>query len=647
MSAINGIVHFDDEPIPLEHRVNLMKALEKYPADDIHTWHKDSLFLGCHAQWITPESIGERLPYYDKNRQLAITADAILDNRKELFHRLQVEQGDLKTITDSELILLAYYKWGDDAPKFLIGDFAFMIWDERNRRLFGARDFSGSRTLYFHRAHLRFAFCTTIQPLLSLPYIEKQLNEQWMAEYLANPGMVEAVDGSTVYKKIEQVPPSHSISVTGGKVALSQYCKLSEVERLKLKSDQEYEEAFREIFQRSVTDRLRTYRQVGANLSGGLDSGSVVSFAARALHKENNRLLTYSYIPVNDYIDWTPKNRIADERPFIQSTVQHVGNITDHYLDFEGKSPLTDVNDWLEILEMPYKVIENSFWIRGIYEKASEQGVGVLLSGARGNFTISWGPALSYYAMLLKKLQWIRLYREMHLYSKNQGVGRSRIMTAVGQKAFPFMERMIPFKDQYLHRYPLLINPELAQRTGVLKRLQAHGIDATGFARPRTMYEARRKHFEQTFSWNLNGIFGTMMSLRYSIWHRDPTNDLRVIRFCLSVPEEQYVQNGMDRALIRRSTENLLPDHVRLNQRLRGIQGADGIHRMIPAWDAFIDELHQLSGDPVVSEYINVPVVKEAISQIQEKSRSVSPSNVNFNILMRSLIVSRFIKKNS
>lgn len=73
-----------------------MKAFEKFPADDIQTWHKDNIFLGCHAQWITPESIGEQLPFYDYQRQIAITADAIIDNREELFERLQIDREDRK-----------------------------------------------------------------------------------------------------------------------------------------------------------------------------------------------------------------------------------------------------------------------------------------------------------------------------------------------------------------------------------------------------------------------------------------------------------------------------------------------------------------------------------------------------------------------
>ena len=73
------------------------------------------------------------------------------------------------------------------------------------------------------------------------------------------------------------------------------------------------------MFQKAVNARLRTHRKVGAQLSGGLDSGAVVSFAAKDLQKENKRLHTFSYIPPDDFKDFTPKNRMADERPYIKS----------------------------------------------------------------------------------------------------------------------------------------------------------------------------------------------------------------------------------------------------------------------------------------------------------------------------------------
>ncbi|KML27262.1 lasso peptide isopeptide bond-forming cyclase [Priestia aryabhattai] len=644
MSAIAGIYHSNNEPVPVEHVNRVMQSLQKYPANDIQISHKKNIFLGCHAQWITPESVGEQQPYCDYERQLAITADVIIDNRDELFEKLQVKYIERKAMTDSQLILLAYYKWGEESPKYLVGDFAFVIWDERKQILFGARDFSGSRTLYFYHDTNRFAFCTTIEPLLSLPYVEKKLNEQWLAEFLSISGMVDVVDASlTPYKNIAQMPPAHSITVMEETVKVKQYCTLTSVQTLKLKSNEEYIEAFQDVFQEAVTSRLRTYRQVGAQLSGGLDSGSIVSFAAKSLSGTRKQLYTFSYVPPNDFKDFTPKHLMPNETPFIQSTVQHIGGIKDHYLDFEGRDSYSEIDDFLNTMEMPYKFFENSFWLKGMFEKASEENVGVLLNGGRGNLSISWGSAIDYYALLLKKLKWIRLASELHHYSHKAGGSRFRRIPVIARVAFPFIERLFPLGDSY--EFPMLINPEFAKRTGVFHKLQNYGIDETGWFSATNIYEQRKRHFEDIFHWNASNTLATKLSLRYPLWKRDPTNDLRVIRFCLSLPEEQYVQKGMDRALIRRATEKLLPDTVRLNQRIRGVQGADWVHRMMPHWSEFTDELHQLSKDQTILEFLDGKGIKEAMSNIHEGVHAKHAINPYYKIMMRSLIVHRFIKK--
>jgi asparagine synthase (glutamine-hydrolysing) len=473
--------------------------------------------------------------------------------------------------------------------------------------------------------------------------VEKKLNEQWLAEYLAIPVMFESVDSTTtVYKYIQQVPPSHSISVEDGRVSLHRYCHLADVEKIHLKTDQEYEEAFRNVLQDAVSARLRTHHKVGSHLSGGLDSGTVASFAATELRKGNKSLHTFSYVPVEGFIDWTHKSRMADERPFIQSTVQHVGNIKDSYMSFEERNPYSEIDDWLETLEMPYKFFENTFWLSGIYEAAHQQGIGVMLNGQRGNWTISWGPLLDYYATLLKKVNWFRLYKELKQYSKNIGVTKARIFNAVRKKAFPFTVRKKRLSDQ--DQFPMLINPEFAKRTDVFNKLDEHGIDLTGTKIP-SAYEVRKNQFENPYYWNITGTYGSKLSLRYSVWDRDPTNDLRVIRFCLSVPEEQYVRNGLDRALVRRSTKGYLPDKVRLNLRTRGVQGADGVHRMASQWNEFINELHQLSKNPQMAELINMQIINDAIAKIKGEPNAEYAFDFEFRILMRSLILYRFMKK--
>ncbi|MDQ0859293.1 asparagine synthase-related protein [Bacillus sp. V2I10] len=643
MSAIVGIYHFDGEPIRIEECKNVMKTMQKFPADDVQTWTNKNLFLGCHAQWITPESVGEVLPYYDYELKMAITADVIIDNRMELFDRLQVAKFLRKDITDSKLILLAYEKWGEEAPKYLVGDFAFMIWDEKRQLLFGARDFSGTRTLYFYNDGSKFAFSTIIEPLFSISNISKKLNDQWLAEFIAIPVTTDSIStDTTVYNNIKQLPPSHTIKLENGRLYLRQYSKFDYSVKLKLKSNGEYEEAFKEVFNTAVVDRLRTHRSVGAHLSGGLDSGSVVSFAAKALKEKKKRLHTFSYVPVDDFVDWTHRYRVANERPLIESTVNFVGNINDKYLSFPDTNPYSEIDDWLQTMEMPYKFFENSFWLKGIYEQASSQGVGLLLNGQRGNWTISFGPALDYYARLLRQFKFPSLYKEVNLYSKNIGVKKSRIMKFVCRKAFPEIARLSNSKNQEC--FPIWINPEFASRTKIFEKLEEQEIDISG-TNTTDAYHIKNNQFNQLHFWGLNGTIGTKLSLRHSLWERDPTNDIRVVQFCLSVPDEQFVQRGLDRALVRRATNGLLPEDIRLNQRSRGVQGADGVHRMISSWKVFIDELYNLLKDPNVSSFVNNELLAKYIKRIEMDYTPRLIFEFEFRILMRSLILYRFLNK--
>ncbi|MFZ3579511.1 asparagine synthase-related protein [Virgibacillus sp. DJP39] len=640
MSAIVGIYNSNNEPISIEHGIGMMNALQKFPADDAQIWQQGNIFLGCHAQWITPESVGEPLPYYDNERQLAITADAIIDNREELFNRLQVNQEKRKGMPDSQLILLAYQKWGEESPKHLVGDFAFMIWDAKKKMLFGATDFSGSRTLYYYNENNKFSFCTTIQPLFSLPYINKELNEHWIAEFLAIPDMINTVDpSSTVYKNIEQLASSHTISVSEGNVKLSRYSSLSTENKLILKSDAEYEEAFIDVFGNAVNDNLRTHHSVGAQLSGGLDSGTVVGFAAKTLKKDNKRLHTYSYVPVEGFVDWTPKSKVADESPFIQSTINYVGNINSNYLSFSEKNPFSEIDNWLEVFEMPYKFFENSYWLSGIYEAAREQGIGILLNGARGNYTISWGSTLDYYTKLFKNFQWIKLNKEIKKYIHVKGTGRKSVLSIIGKKSFPSLTNT---NSKYV--MPIIINQEFARKTNVFERIRSFGIDETWSTLP-SAYELRHNQFQKLFYWG-KGVSATKLSLYNSLWNRDPTNDLRVVRFCLSIPDSQYVQNGMDRSLVRRSTKNLLPDNIRLNHRYKGAQGVDGIKRMIPYWSEIIKEIDEITSNSIMEEYINMDVIKTALLKIKENPQSELILDPEFKILMRCLILYRFMKQN-
>ncbi|MFP7473347.1 asparagine synthase-related protein [Niallia taxi] len=640
MSAIAGVYYLDKYPKSDNQIFKMMEMLDKYPADDIQVWQQDNISFGCHAQWNTPESVGEKLPCYDYQKQYAITADAIIDNRQELAVNLGLDKQQLKLLPDSMLILLAYDKWEEETPQYLIGDFAFMIWDGKRQKLFGARDFSGGRTLYYSHKKGEFAFCTLMEPLLTNKYISKELNEDWLSEYLAISGAIDTTDASiTPYRDVAQLPPAHSITVTKDSLRVRKYINLSAKSELFLGSDREYVEAFQSIFQEAVHARLRSKGLVGAQLSGGLDSGAVVSFAAKELKKKSStqKLHTFSYIPPKDFKDFTPSYLIADETPYIQSTVKHVGGIQDHYLDFQGSNSYRTIDELLEVLEMPYKFFENSFWLNGIFQKAQEEKLSILLSGERGNLSISWGSAFDYYLRLFKQMRWLKLNNELTQHTKRNGGSNFKKLSVIGREA-------LRGRNREIENYPVLINPDFASRTSIYEKLRIKGMDRTGWYTSKVKDE-RSKHFEDEFQWNTTNSLATKLSLKYGVWKRDPTNDLRVIRFCLSIPESQFVNDGLDRALIRRSTKDYLPDKVRLNQRVRGVQGADWVHRMVDDWPLFVEEITAMSRDGQVMEYLNKKAILTGLEKIKAGPNVELDTDLDYRILMRSLIFYRFLKK--
>ncbi|WP_127531064.1 asparagine synthase-related protein [Paenibacillus kobensis] len=640
MGAIAGIHHFLQDHIPSDESHMLTESLRDYQITLLGNWQRNNTMLVCGEQRLLSEEGYIPMPHTDESSGIVITADVILDNRDELFERLGVASGRRRTIADCELLVRAYLKWGHDCPRYLIGDFAFVIWDQREQTMFGARDLMGTRTLYFHHNAELFVFASTMKPLLSMRGVSKAVRATWLAEFMTIPLVLDCVDTrGTVYADIEQLAPSHRFIVKNGRLAISQYATLEPEQKLKLKSDAEYEEAFRDVFAQAVKARLRSDRPVGATLSGGLDSGSVVSIASRELAKNNKPLHTFSYIPPEDFVPWTKWTRIPDERPFINETVRNAGNIADHYLDFNGKSSLTEMDDWLDIMEMPYKFIENSFWVKGIKEYAANRGISLMLMGAGGNYSISWGDALDYYVYLLQRLRFLKFNQEIKLYARNMGVGRKRLLKLVGQRVLPQLAAASEADDNGLQ----FINPDFAQATNVYERLKPYEVGIGGFTL--TIHNEREKFYDNLAIVSMQGTVATKLSLRYGVTERDPTNDPRVIRFCLSLPYDQFVKNGMDRALVRRSMDGLLPDAVRLNQRTRGVQGSDWVHRLLPSWQPFVEEIEELCSSGIMPQYVNIGHIRASLAKVRHQPKAELANDPTMRVLMRSLVIYRFLRR--
>ena len=647
MSAICGIYYRDGRLVTPEIGAAMMRELSTYHTDAAGTWQEGQIFLGCQAQHITPESKREIIPYHDVPSGLTITADAIIDNRVELFDKFGIDHSRRDGMPDSLLVLQAYRKWGRDCPKYLVGDFAFAIWDKKRQEMFCAVDHTGTRAFYYYRSAGLFAFTTLIKPLFVLPEIAKKYNETWIADFLAIPSVMHQLDPElTLYQHVYLLPAGHRLTVSPERTIKQVYWRVERQFELKFKTDGAYEEAFRNVLGEAVRCRLRSIRPVGVMMSGGMDSTTVACMAARELALSGRRLQAFSAVPMLGYRDQLPAVMLADETPYIEAVREHAGNIDVTYCRSKGKHSLSDTDRLLAMLEQPYKIIENLFWLDGIMAVAKERNIGVVLNGSAGNATISWGDFPTYLLTLFRTGQWFRLFCDSRVFARRYRLPLRMLFRLLRKLLLYNVQKnlfRIKNRDLYKELQDLSpINPSFACRTFIQERFSRFGYDPL-FIKRLDSYDMRQKHLSPGFFSHL-GVITTKHALAYRMALRDPTMDKRVIEFCLSVPERQYVRDGRDRFLLRRAMAGILPDIVRLNETTRGKQSADWIQRLQPCWPELAAEIRNIGALDAEREYLNVAKLQRELKRYNKLNDDAADDS-NLRMLIRSLLFSRFIRQ--
>jgi asparagine synthase (glutamine-hydrolysing) len=643
MSVICGIYHPGGQPVTETEKT--MAAFAPYHFDRSRVWQGKNIFFGSRIQALTPETSWEQLPYYDVTTGLLITADAIIDNRAELFERLKIPKLQRMELPDSLIILKAYQCWGEDCPRYLTGDFAFAIWDEAKQRLFCARDQVGKTTFYYYHTPSIFAFATLLKPLLTIPGNTGKLSEAWLADYLANPTVISQVDPElTPYENIRLLLPGHTLTLTETGLKIKAYWRIEPGAELRFKSDGDYEEAFREVFFEAVRCRLRSNRPVGVLLSGGLDSSSIACVAAQFLQNQGKGLKGFTAVPMEEYQDWTASQALADETPYVEAISQHAGNIQTVYGRAAGRHVLNTTDRISAILEQPYKYFANAVWIDDLLEIASERhGVGLMLNGQSGNGTISWGVPEVYFSSLLRRLKWVAFWREISAWGEARGRttfslfahAALSLLPATAYRGWRWLRgQPNPLKENSF------INPKLGAKWGFPKRFYKYGGDPYRIPFHDTFAPRAVMNCHQMF--NQAAVLEKKMSLAHCLAIRDPSRDKRVIEFCMRVPENQYVRNGQDRFLLRRAMQGILPDLVRLNSTVRGKQGVDWLQRLAPHWPEVERELKILFQKSEIQYYFDVPRLQEILDRVAKENDFSIPKPYH-NLLINALIAGRYI----
>lgn len=296
MSGIAGIIHFDGKPVELGLIKKMTSSMAHRGPDGINHWVKGSVALGQCMLRTTPESLEEHQPLTNEDESLVLVMDGRVDNWEELRKEVLGRSATLRDHSDAELVLRSYEVWGEECLDRIIGEFVFFIWDSRQRRFFGGRDAAGTRHFYYHARNDFFGFASEINGLLALGNIEPRLNESRLLDYLVVYFDRDDEVG-TFYQDISRLPAGHAMQATHAGIKSWRYWNPGDLPVLRFGSMAECAEGFLEQLRIAIKSRLRVIGNVGAILSGGLDSSAIVGLIRKEFRNDlNEPLRTISLI---------------------------------------------------------------------------------------------------------------------------------------------------------------------------------------------------------------------------------------------------------------------------------------------------------------------------------------------------------------
>ena len=650
MSGIAGVYGLDGRPAERAELRRMVATMPHRGPDGSDVWHEGPVGLGHQMLRSTPESLTEHLPLHDG--AVALTSDVRLDNREELLRLLGLEARP-DPVSDSELVVAAYRRWGEVCPERLLGDFAFALWDGAERKLFCARDHFGLHPFYYHHRPGRlFAFASEIKALFALTSVPARLNELRVADHLAR--MKEDAE-ITIYADVLRLPPAHAMAVTPGGLRRWRYWTLGPDPDVPAMSDAAYAERFLELFTEAVRQRLRSAFPVGAQLSGGLDS-SFVACLARDLLREGGAGPLHT---VSCVFDATPA---CDERPFIDAVLEG-GHVAPHFVQGDRYGPLSNLDEVYDVID-DHVAAGNHHLFWEMYRTAKAAGVRVVLDGIDGDNAVSHGEL--YLKELARAGQWAEFAREVALTSERHRHAPHRhgfqealsrpgvLLTQFGLSELGRMAdegRWLPFASgvrhlrrhfgvapvKLLRRYGRrLLAPQalLRYRRGRRRRpAPSCPLVDPAFAR-RIGLEARLRQYEGA-ALKLESVRETQRMLltsgrvvpafeatnhyaaAFSLEARHPFMDRRLIEFCLALPARQSFRDGWTRRIMREAMGGIVPEAVRWRV---------GKARISPHFERGLFEVNaealraQVGDLGPLAPYANGPYVRE----LYERGRALS-----------------------
>ncbi|MBI1923523.1 asparagine synthase (glutamine-hydrolyzing) [Candidatus Poribacteria bacterium] len=557
MCGIVGVYFFDPEQAVHPHQIQQMcDTIVHRGPDDEGQYVDGPIGLGMRRLSII-DLAGGHQPIYNEDGTLVIVYNGEIYNHRELRRALQAKGHRFQTVSDTECILHAYEEYGTDCLQYLNGMFAIAIWDVRQQQLFLARDRIGIKPLYFYQdtSHLRFA--SEIKALLKDSTVPRELDEESFSYffrygYVAPPG--------TLFRGIRKVRPGHYLLANRQGVTFHRYWSIAYREEA-THSDGEYAEALYETFKQSVQRQLISDVPLGAFLSGGMDSTSIVHLMREVT---GTTVSTYS-------IGFKGEDAFHNE---LSDAKVNAKLYETHHHEIIVEPDVTSLIPKL-VYHLDEPLADSSFVVTYLVSQLARESVTVILSGVGGDelfggYRRYLGPRLGrYYDWIPRPIQ-----KGIASVAAHLPVDRGSSIKNSFRLARSFITtHELPLYEHYDHLVQLMSPSTWSQLCPVITSMES------------PLLELRREYFQipnaqdpvtRMLCMDLHTslvesllLLTDKMSMATSLEARVPFLDNEMVELAARIPPSLKVRGTQLRHIQKRSMRGRLPSQV-LKKRKRG-----------------------------------------------------------------------------
>jgi asparagine synthase (glutamine-hydrolysing) len=535
MSIIFGVRRPKGDFVEEQYLVDLAHATDRYAPDGTFISAKGRLGMAFQPYYTHERSNLESQPLADSCGNMLVF-DGRVDNAMELSGLLNIHDKDTP---DSAFVLAAFERWGEDCFSHLIGDWALALWSVKDQALYLARDHAGTRSLYYEINGDTLTWATYLETFLA-DGRTRELDQVYAACYLA----VQPTRDATPYKELRAVTPAHYLKVQGAKVSQRAYWTSMPQNRIQYRNDAEYEEHFVALFKQSVERRTGPGAPILAELSGGMDSTSIVCMSD-FIRKQNSASPIDLIDTVSYYDDSEPD---WNERPFFRVVERQRGKRGTH-IDTSSNEASYEPPAGEYLLPGPDSLSLHRE--REIDKYLNQKDYRIILSGIGGDELLGGPPSplpeLADYAfcgrfriLLRQALAWSLQSRTPLIYTLAH---TARFISGLYPTISPRLEQLPPWVPSNLRRIYATLDPWEFRRVTV--RLLPSIVDGS--------------HTWWNMLETLPHRYQTAIRRRE---YRYPYLDRDLVDYLLRVPPTQILKPGRRRYLMRHAMRGIVPFEI-------------------------------------------------------------------------------------